>query len=187
MHRSGSNSVKGDRQTSTKLEPLLAGPLITETPKLQAVSANTSAGDKFLHLGLKDQTTKFAEQVLPFRQRHAHLICCKPRDPPIEPANLDRLHLSPAVSGLELDHPLHDRLLPYGRADLPNPALRRPEFFRSSHFETEIDSRGVEGGNCLRPYGLEPSECTSRGRAKATIDLIVPSGVDIVIGIGSYG
>jgi hypothetical protein len=90
VHRSGSNSVKGDRETSTKLEPLLAGLLITETPKLQAVSANTSAGDKFLHLGLKDQTTKFAEQVLPFHQRHAHLICCKPRDPPIEPANLDR-------------------------------------------------------------------------------------------------
>ena len=87
MHRSGSNSVKGDRETSTKLEPLLqpagadtgcvdangpkqsldfAGPLITETPKLQAVSANT--GGKFLHLGLKDQTTKFAEQVLPFRR-----------------------------------------------------------------------------------------------------------------------
>jgi hypothetical protein len=65
VHRSGSNSVKGDRETSTKLEPLLAGLLITETPKLQAVSANTSAGDKFLHLGLKDQTTKFAEQVLP--------------------------------------------------------------------------------------------------------------------------
>jgi hypothetical protein len=43
VHRSGSNSVKGDRETSTKLEPLLAGPLITETPKLQAVSANTSA------------------------------------------------------------------------------------------------------------------------------------------------
>jgi hypothetical protein len=74
----GSNSVKGDRETSTKLESLLASPLITETPKLQAVSANTSAGDKFLHLGLKDQTTKFAEQVLPFRQRRAHLICCKP-------------------------------------------------------------------------------------------------------------
>jgi hypothetical protein len=87
-----------------------AGPLITETPKLQAVSANT--GGKFLHLGLKDQTTKFAEQVLPFRQHHAHLLCRKPRDPPIEPANLDRLHLSPAVSGLEVDHPLHDRLLP---------------------------------------------------------------------------
>ena len=43
---------------------------------------------------------------------HAHLICRKPRDPPIEPANLDRLNLSPAVSGLELDHPLRDRLPP---------------------------------------------------------------------------
>jgi hypothetical protein len=42
-----------------------AGPLITQTPELQAVSANTSAGDKFLHLGLKDQATKFGEQVPP--------------------------------------------------------------------------------------------------------------------------
>jgi hypothetical protein len=93
-----------------------AGPLITETPKLQAVSANTSAGDEFLYLGPKDRATKFAEQVLPFRQRQAHLLCRKPHDPPLEPANLDRLHFSPAVSGLELDYPLHDRLL-LGRVD----------------------------------------------------------------------
>src|SRR5580693_8870173 len=29
------------------------GPLITETPELQTVSANPSPGDKFFHLGLK--------------------------------------------------------------------------------------------------------------------------------------
>ena len=80
----------------------LRGPLITETPELQAVSANTSAGDKLLHLGLKDQAAKFGEQVLTLRQRQAHLLCRKPHDPPLELANLDRLHFSPAVSGLEL-------------------------------------------------------------------------------------
>ena len=89
-----------------------AGPLITETPELQAVSANTRAGDKLLHLGLKDQAAKFGEQDLTLRQRQAHLLCRKPHDPPLELANLDRLHFSPAVSGLELDHPFHDRLPP---------------------------------------------------------------------------
>jgi hypothetical protein len=33
------------------------GPLITETPELQTVSANPSPGDKFFHLGLEDQMT----------------------------------------------------------------------------------------------------------------------------------
>jgi hypothetical protein len=84
---------------------VFAGPLITQTPKLQVVSANTSAGDKFLYLGLKDQATKFGEQVVPLRQCQAHLLCRKPHDPPLEPANLDRLHFSPAVLDLELDYP----------------------------------------------------------------------------------
>jgi hypothetical protein len=39
----------------------------------------------------KDLTTKFAEQVLRFRQRQAQLLRRSPHDPPLKPANLDRL------------------------------------------------------------------------------------------------
>jgi hypothetical protein len=63
-------------------------------------------------LGLKDQTCKFAEQRLRLRQRQAQLLRTKPCDTTFEPANLDCLHIAPAASGLELEHPFHDRLPP---------------------------------------------------------------------------
>jgi hypothetical protein len=72
-------------------------------------------------LGLEGQTRKFAEQGLRFRERQAQLLRRKPSDTTFKPANLDRLHLAPAASGLELKHPLHDRLLPTEETIFPVP------------------------------------------------------------------
>jgi pimeloyl-ACP methyl ester carboxylesterase len=104
------------RGASTVMVPksvwIFPGPSIAETPEPPATPTNSVRGDKFLDLGLKDQTCKFAEQRLRLRQRQAQLLRTKPCDTTFEPANLDCLHIAPAASGLELEHPFHDRLPP---------------------------------------------------------------------------
>jgi Transposase len=53
----------------------LAGPQITLTSRLEAVSAHTSARGEFLDPGLKDQASEFASPILSLRQRQAHFPC----------------------------------------------------------------------------------------------------------------
>lgn len=80
----------------------------------------------------KEQARGFARQVLPPGQRQAEFLCREPGDPPLEPANLDRLYLSPATLGLELDLPLHDRPHPTERDHRPGAAPCRPVFSTAS-------------------------------------------------------
>ena len=64
--------VNGD---GPKQRPDLAGPLITQTSRLDAVPAHTSARGEFLDLGLKDQASEFANPTLSLRQRQVHFPC----------------------------------------------------------------------------------------------------------------
>ncbi len=57
-----------------------------------------------------------------FRRRQIHLLRREPDDAPLEPADLNCLHVSPAVFRLKPDHALYDRLHPNETGQRPDAA-----------------------------------------------------------------
>jgi hypothetical protein len=76
----------------------LAGPSFPQASNLRAVSADSSAGDEFFHMGLEDQVRDFGEQIFAFGQGQANLLRSDPDNPSRESSNLNCFNFAPSLS-----------------------------------------------------------------------------------------